>query len=477
MAKSLRTQKIRTSAGDPFEFCELGRKRYAEILTSIIETYSDGFVLALNNKWGEGKTTFIEMWRLYLGQSERAFQTLYFNAWEHDFNHDPLSAILSELKSLKIYDKQEFAPLIKKGAKLTRSLIPVFLNAVAEKYVDTKILKDAFQKLSEEAASIFEEEVNEYANKKKGLEDFKKELETYVSKIEKKPLIFFIDELDRCNPKYAVELLEIVKHFFSVPGIVFVLSIDKSNLINSVKGYFGSSEMDGNEYLRRFIDLEYSLPTPILDDYIHYMFQKSGINDFLKAENRRLDQNLSKENDTFYNLAYAFFNDSEVNLRQIEKILFHCSIILKTYSIRHYTIPKALFIILFIKFIEPNFYRLIKNSQLNYQEFLDQLYDFISPKIKKGKDVNFGDIESLLLVLYNNNIANKELNIWETIENDEGIEEKLIVTPRLYSKKSSYDKEFAYFVKKNNEEVNKGDKISLDYFISRIEIMHDLKRE
>lgn len=477
MAKSLRTQKIKTSAGDPFEFCELGRKKYAEILTSIIETYSDGFVLALNNKWGEGKTTFIEMWRLYLGQSERAFQTLYFNAWEHDFNHDPLSAILSELKSLEIYDKQEFAPLIRKGAKLTRSLIPVFINAVAEKYVDTKILKDAFQKLTEEAASIFEEEVNEYANKKKGLEDFKQELESYVSKIKKQPLIFFIDELDRCNPKYAVEFLEIVKHFFSVPGIVFVLSIDKGNLINSIKGYFGSQEMDGNEYLRRFIDLEYSLPLPILDDYIHYMFQKSGMNDFLKAESRRINQKLNDENSTFYELAYVFFNNGDVNYRMIEKILTHCSIILKTYRIQNYTSPKALFILLIIKHINPGIYNLIKQNKLDSQNFIDKLHEAIYPKIRTKKDINIGAIESLLIVLYNNNFENENVYLWSSGERFIESDSTLLVKSRLYIKKSEDDKRFENFVQFYQKEFPKGGDLTLDYFITRIEIMHDLKRE
>src|SRR5690606_861942 len=206
--------------------------------------------------------------------------------------------------------------------------------------------------------------------------------------------------------KYAVEFLEIIKHFFSVPGIVFVLSIDKGNLINSIRGYFGSQDLDGNEYLRRFIDLEYTLPAPVLDDYIYFMFQKTGIKEFLSAEIRRLDRKYSDENNTFYDLTYTFCNNSEVNLRQIEKILSHCSIILKTYSIRHYIIPNALLILLFIKFIDPNLYILIKNNQLNSQEFLDKLFEFISPKIKKGKDIHFGNIESLLLALYQNNISN-----------------------------------------------------------------------
>ncbi|WP_268034018.1 KAP family P-loop NTPase fold protein [Algoriphagus sp. PAP.12] len=461
---------------NPFEQCELGRVKYAEILTSIIDSCADGFVLALNNKWGEGKTEFIRMWKTYLEMEDRGFQTIYFNAWEHDFNRDPLTALLSELKELKIGKEKDFKSLVKYGAKFSKALVPTVLSAILEKHIDSKTVKEAFMEISEEAAEVFEEEVNEYANKKKGLEEFKKELEAYVSKLEKKPLVFFIDELDRCNPKYAVEFLEIIKHFFSVPGIVFVLSIDKGNLINSVRGYFGSSDLDGNEYLRRFIDLEYSLPTPDLDDYVHFMFQKTGIGDFLGNDNRRLVSELSKENNQFYNLVYTFFNNSDVNFRQIEKILSHCSIILKTYSIRHYTIPNALLILLFIKFIDPNLYKLIKNNQLNFQEFLDKLFEFISPKIKKGKDIHFGNIESLLLVLYQNNISNKELNLWETFEDDEGSEKKLTVSPRLYSKKSTYEKDFEFFVQKNHEFITKGDNINLDYFITRIELMHQLQR-
>ena len=46
--------------GATFEQCKLDRKKYADVLSSIVRTYSEGFVLAVNNKWGEGKTTFIK---------------------------------------------------------------------------------------------------------------------------------------------------------------------------------------------------------------------------------------------------------------------------------------------------------------------------------------------------------------------------------------------------------------------------------
>jgi len=79
---------------NPFAYCKLGREKYAKVLTEIIEIYHTGFVLAINNKWGTGKTMFIKMWEQDL--KNQSFQTIYFNAWENDFEDNPLVALMGE---------------------------------------------------------------------------------------------------------------------------------------------------------------------------------------------------------------------------------------------------------------------------------------------------------------------------------------------------------------------------------------------
>lgn len=361
--------------------------------------------------------------------------------------------------------------MLKKGAKLTRSLIPILLSAVAEKYIDTKILKEAFQKLTEEAASIFEEEVNEYANKKKGLEDFKKELEAYISKLEKKPLVFFIDELDRCNPKYAVEFLEVIKHFFSVPGIVFVLSIDKEQLGNSIRGYFGSEHINTDEYLRRFIDLEFSIPAPDLTDYIHYMYQKTGVYEFVHHDNRRMDYAFRDESEYFYNLAVSFFSNSDVNLRLIEKILNHTSLILKTFHLKAYTNPQILFTLVFIKFLNVELYKKIKDHNLTPQGLLDELFAFLSPKIKINKNLNLGYFEALFLVFYcKGKNGYRTVGIWEEI----GDSKKLLVESRFSNFISGSPYNFESYLKNVEDDWNRHD-INIHDVISRVELFNNLR--
>lgn len=80
-----------------------------------------------------------------------------------------------------------------------------------------------------------------------------------------------IDELDRCRPSYAVELLEIAKHIFAADRIVFVLAINRDQLAHAVKALYGI-EFDAEAYLRRFFDLDFHLPVPELDDFITKLF-------------------------------------------------------------------------------------------------------------------------------------------------------------------------------------------------------------
>jgi len=266
---------------DPFENCKLNRKIYAEILTNIVETYPEGFVLGINNEWGTGKTTFVKMWQQLL--NNQGYKTLYFNAWENDFDKNPLVAIISELKILTNPSNEKiFKSVMQKGSILAKSILPALLKGVTKKYIDTDIVLEAIENTTKGMTDIFEEEIQEYSNKKQSVNEFRTELEEFIKKSSSnKPLIFIIDELDRCRPNYAVEVLEQIKHLFSVNGIVFVLSIDKIQLGYAIRGVYGNDNINSDEYLRRFIDLEYSIPTPsdelFMCEYLYAMCMNSKV--------------------------------------------------------------------------------------------------------------------------------------------------------------------------------------------------------
>ena len=53
-------------------------------------------MLAIDAKWGMGKTTFLSMWELAL--KERGFRVVMFNTWQTDFANEPFLALSEELR-------------------------------------------------------------------------------------------------------------------------------------------------------------------------------------------------------------------------------------------------------------------------------------------------------------------------------------------------------------------------------------------
>ena len=96
-----------------------------------------------------------------------------------------------------------------------------------------------------------------------------------------RPLIVMIDELDRCRPSYAVELLEVAKHLFSVNNIVFVLAVNRAELIHSIRAVYGGG-FDGDGYLRRFFDVDIRLPEPKRVAFIDMLLDTIRFRDYFR---------------------------------------------------------------------------------------------------------------------------------------------------------------------------------------------------
>ncbi|MDQ7069378.1 MAG: P-loop NTPase fold protein, partial [Rhodobacterales bacterium] len=67
-------------------------------------------------------------------------------------------------------------------------------------------------------------------------------------------IVIVIDELDRCRPDYALSLLEVIKHFFAVPHVHFVLGVNLAELQNSVRARYGAG-IDAAKYLQKFVQV------------------------------------------------------------------------------------------------------------------------------------------------------------------------------------------------------------------------------
>ncbi|SMN00813.1 Putative phage protein [uncultured Candidatus Thioglobus sp.] len=312
-----------------FAYDLLDREETIKDLSHLITADTQPFVLSVNADWGAGKTTFIKLWQAYLTK-EKQVKSIYFSAWEDDFTSDPLIAILGELDT---YIEKNNSNLKGKFEKVIKDVLVVTLKGMA-----TKFIGDEGVNVLEKSATTL---IGNYQKEKDTLAEFKESIAEILQEIDKdKPFIIFIDELDRCRPLYAIECLERIKHIFGIERLVFVLSIDKKNLAESIKSQYGN--IDADNYLRRFIDLEFELKNPSMDKFCDALWQKFQLDSILRSKKMNTYRTENRADHLFAmkTLAVRF----DLSLRQIEQILTKLQIIFKTIQPRR--LPETIFVLI-----------------------------------------------------------------------------------------------------------------------------------
>jgi hypothetical protein len=270
---------VETWKDDAFDTLE----SYATFLTNALVADGGNFVLNVNGAWGTGKTFFVNRWAEHLRQA--GHPVVEFNAWENDNEADPLTSLLAECLSALEPLLPKRSALVKnlkqKGGRIALSLGNIVTQAVLRKAVGddgAKELKDLFSKETEqEFIQLGGSLIQEQMKKKLERKAFTDELKVLVLKLQEEqnaPIFIFIDELDRCRPIFAIELLERVKHLFGVDGIKFIITTDSQQLAHSICGAYGAG-FDGATYLRRFFDETFTLPEPDAEQFAERLWSAS----------------------------------------------------------------------------------------------------------------------------------------------------------------------------------------------------------
>ncbi len=315
---------------NPFENDVLDRREHVETLTKLISTVNQPFVMSISSPWGTGKSTFIRMWAQYL--KNQSYYCIYFNAWENQADEDPLITFMAEINNEIILNldaehkgaKKIFVDAKKISITILKRAIPAIAKLATYGVLD--IGKISEEILANALGKTIEDSIANLQSTKRMLISFKEKLEGFIKELNKhndpiKPLIFLIDELDRCKPTYVINLLERMNHVFNIPGIIFITVMDRDQINSSIKAIYGEG-MDTDGYLRRFINLDYELPKPSNLKYSIYLFNQFGIESIFKNDNSFAQHILIISQIT----AVIF----EPSLRTQEQIFTHISIALRT---------------------------------------------------------------------------------------------------------------------------------------------------
>lgn len=347
-----------------FKNDKLNREDAIKDLSQLIVNNVEPLVLSINASWGSGKTTFVKLWRKYL-KKEHQINSIYFSAWEDDFSKEPLISILGELNSYieKNYPQNTEVPKgFKKALGMTGKVLkrglPALVKGSTAGLIDFDAgFEEAIGSMSEESVRTL---IENYSKEKDILVQFKNTLEGVLQKMdEDKPFIIFIDELDRCRPLYSIELLERIKHVFGIRKLIFVLSIDKKQLAESIKSQYGNINTDA--YLKRFIDLEYVLNTPSIEEFCNYMYDKFDLESVLNVKG--VESSHSRSEFHYLSVIKNIAKVLKLSLRDIEQLYTKLHLVFNIIPPRFYESHLRVFV----------FFEMIKlyDSEL-YYEFIER---------------------------------------------------------------------------------------------------------
>ncbi|MND11414.1 KAP family P-loop domain protein [compost metagenome] len=391
------------------------KKLFQQIVRLIQHSPDNSLVFALDDKWGNGKTTFVKMLHSEISKSEDyEIDALYFDSFENDYQNDPFISIssllysyISSKKSIKknVGDKiltgmrKVGASLFLNGSKLAITSISAGLVSGTKLDEIGGVISDS---LKEEVEGFIENRIKSSNEEKANIESFKDSLKQ-INKDSNRKTLVIIDELDRARPDYALDLLERIKHLFSVDGLIFLLVMNREQFEKSISCRYG--DIDARLYLNKFIHYWFTLPKKnahsmhvavgesptTIYDYITYIIEKNKINTISR-------------NGTFVKTLSFLIEKNKGSLRETERCLSVLAVIdnpdelAKTTS-NYYNASLAL--IVFLKVFNPNLLDELISKRIERKNFIQEIKIFpLTIKNNIISKANYDILDSLIKYHY-----------------------------------------------------------------------------
>lgn len=278
----------------------LGYREIGEAFATIITESEPRFSIGIFGGWGSGKTTLMNAIRAAL--SDDALVLVNFNAWRFEREPHLLVPLLDTIRaalvqwseSRDVGTQEKLGSIARRIGRVVRALAAGlsaevgFSGLVTVSYdVETAVDALTTQQDSEGAQSLY---VAAFRELETAFGEFK---EGGVTRV-----VVFVDDLDRCLPSNALDLLESMKLFFDLPGFIFVVGLDEDVVQRAIRAKFATEERFpvrgdsssgayqlasqrlGHEYVKKIFQVPYSLPAMVpqqLDDLLASMYTEATL--------------------------------------------------------------------------------------------------------------------------------------------------------------------------------------------------------
>lgn len=306
------------------------RAPFATSLIDLIKNTQTPNSFGLNAVWGSGKTTFIENFLVPAANKEN-IPVVVFDCFENERAGDPfysiIQLILTRLAPSQVPQTKTALEGVAGKAKAVaigtgkvivnaalKTIVRQNLAEIIDNYTPEDFANGAAEDITTKMAEFVASKLQSGLEEKRIVEDFKTSVAELVTGYsDSKRLLIVFDELDRCRPSYALDVLEAAKHYLDIKGLVFLYSYHRTQICGLIRHEFGES-VDANTYLHKFVRIDFQLPQSRI---------KASAAAFTKLLNQYAGpfENTGKFDDSFEHVLSSLNEVYDFSPRTVEKII------------------------------------------------------------------------------------------------------------------------------------------------------------
>jgi hypothetical protein len=278
----------------------LGYEQTGQALATIIKQSEPRFAVGIFGGWGSGKTTLMEAIRGHL-VAEPGIVVADFNAWRFEREPQLLIPLLDTIRAALVRgadvpgsskdSREKIRSIAARVGSVVRALA-TGLTAQLGLPGAVTVSYDVGAALA--ALSSPADPQNSQSLYVAAFDELNRAFrELHAAGVSR--LIVFVDDLDRCLPVNALQVLESMKLFFDLPGFIFVVGLDEDIVDRAIRAKFASEndptaqepadalrlpQQIGREYVKKIFQIPYSIPPMLprqLDDLLASMYQEASL--------------------------------------------------------------------------------------------------------------------------------------------------------------------------------------------------------
>lgn len=262
---------------DPTNIDGLGQTKFIQDIAYVIKNSSPPKGIAINGYWGTGKTSCLI--QLMRELNDEKVIPVWFEAWRYQYEEMPIVALLNKIRA-EFRNSTKLIKAMKKIGEVTAlGVIGAFDETIKVasgglispklselKKIGVNYEKDNFlhTQHSDQISTLLEDAI-----------DLVLKNDEIKFRSDKKKLVIFIDDLDRCNPESALKLLEGIKVFLNLKNCVIIFAIDQRQIEQALTKALGlkneSNSYQAREYLEKICQDIYHLPLPNAEQKADYL--------------------------------------------------------------------------------------------------------------------------------------------------------------------------------------------------------------